>query len=1051
MRLKRVVLRGFKSFPDHTTVAFGPGLTAIVGPNGCGKSNLTDAILWAFGEQSTKALRSDRMDEVIFTGTQTRKPLGLAEVSLTFDELAPGEISPPYDAFSELTVTRRLFRSGESEYLINKTQCRLRDIRGLVAETGAGLKDHSIIEQGRVESVINLAPLERRVLVEEAAGIAKYKMQRLEAERKMALTGQNLLRVTDILTEVKRQAGVLKRQAKQAEEYQRLLREIADLERRRAALEWTRLQQDWSRVDQEGRTVSEQVEHAKTTLERLEREESAGRGQQAAWAEAGDRDRQTLLDLERELSRAEAQCEALRAQQQAGEEEAARRAHELAELAQELDALTAQAKEAGRQHEETARLLTEQRQRGVAQAEEAAGLTKTSLRQQIEHERMRSFETATKMTVGHNRLVACEARTAEIRITRGRIRQEQDTLTAARARADQGLRPVALPAHFPGFSAVLAEVLRIPPAFEQAVEAVLGQRLASLIMEDHHAVKAAVEVLRPGQRRQTLLPREPRWARRRTRPRTTAGVLGVAADLVKAPAEYRPLVEYLLGSVVIVHDMETALTGWRTAGDDDAQSWTWVTVDGLIVSPSGEVSWGAIADDSLLAELRRLKDHATTLEAEQARLQADEAQGAEEASAVRQELAAFEAERREGEERLRTLQADLQRLEADIEAHRTAQTETQVGLASLEERLRHLEADRHRLTATKTQREVALAKRRTAVESAKAVQQETKAKVRALEAKGEELRKARVIQQRAIEDRVAAGRAEAERLRAMEESVRRQRGALEDLQRLAHEADVSLAALRVKMETLQASHPDLADPHPGPSPSEGEGEVPSPTEIDAKILTLRQRVERLGAVNLAAIEEFRALEERQVILSREEADLRQSLANLEETIKKINETIQERFCTTFEALAVKFQEAFTTFFGGGQAHLMLLDKANPLESGVEIMAQPPGRRQVNLSLLSGGEKALTAIALLFAGFLVRPSPFYILDEVDAALDEENVRRFAAALRTMAARAQILIVTHSKRTMEVADCLYGVTMEEPGLSTLIGVRLASTPSTEPIPA
>lgn len=1035
---------------------FGPGITAIVGPNGCGKSNLSDAILWALGEQSTKALRSDRMDEVIFNGTEKRKPVGMAEVSLTFEDLA-GEVSPPYDTYTELTVTRRLFRSGESEYLINRTACRLRDIRELLVDTGAGLKGYSVIEQGRVEALVNLSPLDRRAMVEEAAGVAKYKMRRLEAERKMVLTSQNLVRVTDILAEISLQAGVLKRQAKQAQDYQRLTAEIGELVRRRAHLEWVRLKAEWSRLDADGRGLADQMARAKADQQRLEREALTGRDERQHIAETLTKHRQVLLDLERELSRREALAEALKTQQQTSEEVKAREDEEIAELTRDVEALAGQVGALEREVAEAAPDLAEQRRQMETRARESAVPGQTpvgqidQVDQEIEAQRKRTLERAAAIATEHNRVATSEARQAETRTVRRRIQHEREGLQRARAQAEHGLRP----ADVPGIRAVVTDLLRTPQAIERAIEAVLGERLAGLVMEDGAAIQAALPGLRAGLRPHTLLPRRPRQARpaRPTRGRPgNPGVLGAAAELVESDPADRPLLEYLLGDVVICRDLEVALKSWES----DQDGLTWVTTDGLIVGPGGEVSWRVLAPDSLVAEIRQLKDRLATLDAEEARLLEDDARSNREAAAAREALARLKAEQREGDERVTRLQADLQRRRADLEAARTVQVKAQVGAASLEARLHHLQAERDRARATHEQRLQQWAKRQAAIQAAAAARATAARTLEETQAKIVTLRRTREAQHRVIEEHDAALRRGEERRRSVEEALHRQRAVLDDLQRRIHEIEVARATLQVRIETLQTTHPGVGDQ---PEQPEAAGDPPDdvgdPVEAEGRLTMLRQRLQRLGAVNLAAVEEFQTLEARQATLTSQEADLRQSLADLEAVITTINETIEERFVATFEALAARFQETFATFFGGGQARLILLDPAHPLESGVEVIAQPPGKRQVNLLLLSGGEKALTAIALIFAGFGVRPSPFYILDEVDAPLDDQNIRRFAGALKPMAARAQLLVVTHSKLTMEAADCLYGVTMEEAGVSKLIGVRLSpaapTTHTIEQVPA
>ena len=1185
MRLTRLEITGFKSFGERTILSFQPGITAIVGPNGCGKSNIADAILWCLGEQSPKTLRGDRMEDVLFNGSAQRAPTGLAEVALTLSGVRRGELDGPAGEYTEITITRRLYRSGESEYLINRVPCRLKDVRDLLIETGAGAKGHTVLEQGKVDAIINASPLERRALVEETAGITKYKMRKTEALRKLDSTEQNLLRVRDIMGEVKRQLSSLDRQAKKAERYRQTYDELKALELRAAATRF----QEWSAqaaelssaVDRERveearlladlGSIEATVEARKAELGDLDRHHQEAQAQHVGGETRAQDARHRLDFLVAQTAEWRGQREALVAELEAlahalvdRQDEAARYAveWESAETATKDDeALVASREEAVQAFEQhlahAAADIEQTRHRifqalsGIAAATNAL-TTLASRREELE-KRLARYEDESaaaraeilqKHTVHQNleaahqlhaqSLASREAERAAMRdASMGRqaalhegeavLTARRDDLTRLRATLDslaalqrdlvgydEGVRHVLHggdPTAAAGLLGVVADVLDIPPHYERAIEAVLADRLQGVVAEGHDHIMAAVGVLDAHNAgRATFVPRAPRLdATALPDLPALSEIHGAARDLVGCRTGFEDLRAALLDRVVIVTDRATARQCW----EDDRHGMTWVSVSGEVFAPSGVVSGGAgpRAGLSLLERKRTIKalevdvknaeDALAPLESSVAALRAA-------LDADRRTLGQLDDELREGELRLvhdqtaaeavaqEILQLDrrlaLLTLEEDaagkeLAAMAVSVAETESALSSHEdtkareeqsllaqyEAASRLKGALTEATGAVTDARLGLATRREKIEYLASTRKtlaeridEITRQLAAKQATGDQLdaRLASAVQERdrvtealrnaesdveRFRQRVAevgeARSRQAHRIRELEDAARVTRREVDALQQRLQTLTVSQAETRLRAsqqvdEILDRYQIDLAavslDALP-PPPCD-------PDQVDAAVARLKDALAQLGGVNLSAIDEYRELEERHSFLAAQEADLTQSVANLHAAIAKINATTRDLFLEAFHALNGKFGVVYQTFFEGGHAELRLADDGDPLECGIDIVAQPPGKKLRHISLLSGGEKALTAIALLFSSFLIHPSPFCVLDEIDAPLDEENVRRFTRALRPMTAHSQFLVVTHNRRTMEQADVLYGVTMEEPGVSKLVSVKL-----------
>lgn len=1179
MRLKKLEIFGFKSFFDKTVVTLQPGINAIVGPNGCGKSNLADAILWVLGEQSAKNLRGEKMEDVIFNGTEQRKALGMAEVSLTFgdiDNALPG----PYAPYSEITVSRRLFRSGESEYLINKTTCRLKDIRDLLIDTGAGYRAHTIIEQGKVDDLISASPLQRREIVEEAAGIAKYRLRKAEALRKLEATEQNLTRVRDIIGEIKRQINSLDRQARKAEKYQKLREELRALELWVARGEWDQWTGTRELLEQEERGLQETAATEEHRLAGLDLKQAEVKLALTEQEQALSQIKTQVFEIEGKIQRLEGRIETIRAQRREWSETEARNQQEIGEIRQAEATLKAEDELLDKEREEIERELPA-RERLLTERQEEANRQEEALGREIaglEREKVVLFELASRLTQANNNLLHIERRKEDLIKRKGRGAQELEEVqgkkqaieeaagrlkgqleqtreilseksaaqVAAATRlqeteADLQARSVRLSqakeewaalaaqlasregfykgllgpgtesllVQLQGIHGMVADFIDVPPPYEKAIEAVLESRLRGIIVEGHTEIKQGIDHLRQTQMgRGTFFPRRPRVRGEGAAPLEAGqeGIIGRALDLVTSRDGYDALVHALLGEVVLVRDLDVAFQLWNTA----PASAVWVTLRGEVLDPSGAVTGGERGETGLLEQKREIKllsDQMDRLQEEIRRLEGEIARHQEILQTTRLEIATLTSEIRslemqqlheqkdhgtslveidrlqnalqtvlfeqeegtkeerellqqEQEERNRIAEAqrlkgekeaEIVRLQEQVEAFRQSLggikeevVRLKMETASLKERHRHLLEKRDRVNRAKEElgqrfleKERLLASLKEKWQTAEAEEAETTTAISQAASEREE-------KVALIREKTEAHAAILAQLQEVEQEIHQLRAQLDQTQKSLQERALRKIEAQMTQEKIREAifmnyQIEIAETVPSPPPATEEGEWTMDQARD-RAATLRRSLDEMGPVNIGAIEEYRELETRYQFLTSQETDLTTSMESLRQAIAKINKTTQSLFVDTFHLLNEKFKEVFVSFFGGGKAELILLDEAHPLESGIEMIAQPPGKKPRSITLLSGGEKALTAISLLFATFLIHPSPFCLLDEIDAPLDEENTRRFTQAVGNMSRQTQFIVITHNKRTMEIADVLYGVTMEETGLSRLISVDL-----------
>ncbi len=1203
LRIKQLELVGFKSFRNKTTLSFPAGITAIVGPNGCGKSNVVDALRWVLGEQSAKHLRGQEMGDVVFSGNEQSPPMGMAEVTLLLEngnsDAAPETNGAPSFAplhqWTEVMISRRYFRSGESEYLFNKVPCRLRDIVEFFLGTGAGTKAYSMIEQGRVDHLINAKPEEIRLLVEEAAGVSLFRSRRIAAERKLERTQENLSRVADLMRELERQLGSLRRQAKKAEQYRAfqdelktvdltllsqafraLVGELEVLAERRTALMEQEIQ-----LTQEEQRLSAEREQALTTLtqeeEALHQAEEQRRVLESQVQQEEQRQQFLLQQEQQNATRAAgAQEEAV------GIEEKQTSAQtELQQFEQEMRATLETVQEEERllrtyeqeggdlqqalaQREangesiktEIVDFLTQeaQVQNALAYARRrAAEIEQRLATLEREAERLRSLRAETELALGttqgrlsqiRERLLVGqqkrEAKTGDLRGIASSSERLEGELAAAwarqaelRARLEtlqelekgfdhypQGVRTImANPDATAGVCGVIAQVVEVPQAYERAVAAVLREKLEYIVVSQVQDGLNAVTYLREaGAGRGSFIPLHPRAGNGAVYTngngngytKDHAPVVGGEGgqsllEVLNVDPRYRTVAESLLGEAVLVPNLEAGFQLWQQHG----ALHTFVTLDGDLISSQGVVSGGneGFAEEALLERRREIRALQEEVERHEL-VVAELVQRRQEMKTKQQELEGeillLEAEARTlGHER-----EALQREEGRLDGEHRRLLDKQEGVAyeshtlegeqqSLAQEILARESREAELRVRRQEREAALSTWQGEVAQAKVELEQQRARTDELRIRVAERRErqqsvraqiARVRErQHELDERFAACRTEVD---AATNEITKIKNILaelmndlsqtqEDLTTAAQEQDERSAVcerLRTVGRSYEAGLAQVREQHAGLQDEKTKIEVnvaqkqsgqehieetvrdryallltevlPQYQEVsldgatgEARRQELRDKLSRLGEVNPGAATELVEVEERYTFLQAQETDLRRSLEDLQTTIAKLNRESRERLRETFALVAEKFREVYSRLVEGGKAQLSLINEADLSESGVEIEVQPPGKRLRSLQLLSGGEKALAALSFTFALFLIRPSPFCVLDEVDAPLDDANVGRFNQLIHEMSETTQIILITHNKRTMEAASTLYGVTMQEPGVSTIVSVQVS----------
>lgn len=1209
MRVKRLEIQGFKSFKDKTVIHFDDGVTGIVGPNGCGKSNIVDSFFWVMGEQSTKHLRGSGQEDLIFNGSEKYTPSGLAEVTMVLatgsqPSNLPEGMSvrdlPPHLRFEEISITRRLYRNGESEYLINSQTCRLKDIHELFMDTGAGPKAYSIIEQGQISRIVQQKAEDRRTLIEEAAGVVKFKARKKESLRKIEATQQNLLRINDIVAEIERQLSSLERQAAKARQYKKYKEElqgkellvsrkklfglkiratevagrvseleIGEVERRNSLqvaelqienlkLQMTEAQrlaedsqqalqvlqreisQDDTRVQLHRRNI-EELENSNMTLEEerdelVENIERLGQESESLEAEALELESlfknadSVLKEHQERLDSAKVHAEELGRVVETEKRELMASLNRRNQISNQVHGLEAKVDSFSVQINSLNNRITDREMDAEILGEKA-----NSARAQYEASSQAAAELRGEVESLAQSVASLDTELKQLRHDESHAREDK-AKTSAKLKALQELvdnhegfrADVQAILKDEGFSnsisGVFADALEAHPGYEFALEGVLREFLENLFVENSEKARELVSVLKEQTvGRATFWPAD--LVLKRAESTLAAGpncaeVLrsrGVEAvplgDVIRLSTENSSDLVKLFDHYFVVTSLSEAIAAFEKAPD---LGLCFVSREGDVVDSFGRVSGGSTKalEGGILsrkAELQRLGDHLKEVSEQWGALTQRLGSVEKELSEKRQshgeqstklrdlDVAAKSAERdmAGAESQLSSVQAELERQRADrtqLDADRKALWEKldtiRQELSSMEDSTREREANieeksRNHNDATAKAAELQGAMIQLKVDFT-AAQEKYRHSKQNRERVGNELIRGRnrheeverMINRKLDEKDLVAGELEVlegrlrestARAQALEAQLASRKNELEktnhllsdafngqrDAMKAVEESSAELSRLKLEQERSQLEYqmvyqnlfekygmeessiaPQNEDEQRAFDELTPEREAEMASEVDR----LREKIRKLGEVNVMAVEEYDEQKKRHEFLLTQREDLLKSIRDLEKAIERINKTSEERFKIAFEEVNTRFQRIFPIVFGGGAAKLEMTNPADLNETGIEIMAEPPGKKLGSIQLMSGGEKALTAVALIFSIFLIKPSPFCVLDEVDAPLDDHNVGKFNALLKEMSARSQFIIITHNKRTMELNDKLYGVTMEEPGVSKMVSIQI-----------
>ncbi len=1185
MFLKTLELQGFKSFVDATQLHFNDGFTAIVGPNGCGKSNVSDAIRWVIGEQSSKSLRGTRATDLIFNGSDSRKPVNRVEISLTLTKVPNRiRIANIPNLSEEVKITRCYHRSGESEFYINQVPCRLKDITDFLLDIGISPKVLTVIEQDHIQEIITSKPEDRRILIEEAAGILKFKHRRNEAIRKLEASSQNLERISDIVQELRRRAESLKRQAAKAERYKEYQAEIKDLSlklfsrkirqyqseleeietayssqaelKARQSARFSQLENQVTQlnieIDDLASNLSEKKEQVHQLSSRISSDEHAIELKQSEIAQA-ERETQTAGD---EILRMNAEIKGLLGEAEARRLELGNVSNEINEqeeilsqgilgqtqdkaVMQELESkvrmeeekvlsiyhrisrkkneitaletrrqfLESRNEQLKREHEETLahtgqsmESLVKQETEFQENLQEYSSLKdqKAVLARETGEFQEQLQEKTDAYTALKEKLIKQSSLLSSLNELRGKFAGFQEGVKSLMADNSNGNR-------LTGLREVLVDVLKTPAEYEAAVEAVLGEKLQSIIVTSYSDTIEAIDYLKDHQAgRGSFIPLQPKAASQPDINLTgDHAVIGKVLDFIECKDEYRAIVELLLGNVVMVKDLDTAL---MIHEDPDFQGVT-VTPNGEMVDCQGLVTGGSAQKNAsgLLARNREIetlkdsvhefqdqirsaqngidhlknvlserKDHLESIEktvhekeiANSGR-QKDLEQLQKEVERLEQKISILEYEKTNASHELLELTEQYDKLQEETVLDENEKTRLEAQAVNsrreVQEKREELESKSAEISTVKVRIASLIGKRentlteikrldlqqenhRHRIQKLEDTQKTNSGKIVEMQVEVESLEK-QILQQAREKDRLSEELIqEEETLAEKDESLDQMEKEAKSLSRQIQELTESISKIELKRSELKIQTTHLEEKAYDDFNATREemmrayDEAVDVQEAGEQVADLKGKVAKMGEVNLAAMSDYQETYERYSFLNRQQEDLLESINMLHNTIEKINRTTKQRFLDTFEQVNANFQETFARLFQGGKAKLSLTDESNPLESGIEITANPLGKNMQNLSLMSGGEKSLTAIALIFAVFKVRPSPFCLLDEVDAPLDEANVIRFQEMLKEMSRNTQFIIITHNQKTMSFADVLYGITMEEGGVSKAVSVRM-----------
>ena len=1177
MYLKSIEIQGFKSFPDKTVMTFGRGITAIVGPNGSGKSNIVDAIRWVLGEQSTKTLRGGKMEDVIFGGTSRRNPLGFCQVTLVMDN-TDGGLAVEY---GEVMVTRRYYRSGESEFYINRKAVRLRDIHELFMDTGLGRDGYSVIGQGRIDEILSVKSTDRREIFEEAAGITKFRYRKEESERKLNACEENLVRIRDIITELESQVGPLKEQAEKAKAFliyrdelrvlevnvwldsldklkdnlQKAKTDYQNAERMLSArkAEAEALQERSAQLTEEIHLRDAESEQIREEMREAERRESEVRAQIAVNQTHIRNNEDNIRAKNEEMSQQAGQGESLLGQKRQKEERLEALRQDTETLEHELDVQLERVRQAaenardlsGRLEALDAQIrLTQEQAAGcrsrmaaldssegeIRERGAAAGAELETMETRMDEERQKARaldrrieENEEKRASAENMLRGFDLRAQARQKKADELQQEEERISRQIEIKSQRLELLrSMEREYEGFAQSVRRVMqaagrrelkgvrgpvstliRTEDRYSVAIEIALGAAMQNIVVDDEQCAKQAIYYLKSHDfGRATFLPMTAVKDRRGDRKLSGEGFCGWADELVRFDEQYGRVVRSLLSGTAVADHIDHAIA----MAKKNNYAFRIVTLDGQLINPSGAMTGGSLNKNtgvlSRANEIARLETELKELDARQeelsqksriarqelesasyeANVARDELRAAQDAllelsaaksqhtallDALRQRvedleeeqtsqsrrIAALEEEKRQLSEQAAGYETETARLKAEYEAMSGGRAAEEARTGELTQKVTDL---RVRLAETRTEREstaASIGELETLIDSMQGELQTKETVIAAIRARSEELA-ALIAQQEQVAGQYAAeASAKKERLNAVNDeklrlegtrqrgekelqsknaeliNLERERGRLENKKTQAEmEEDTILQKLWESYELTRVTAQELKQ------------ELESIPKANRRIGELRSSIKKLGSVNVDAIEEYAKVSERYEFMSTQRNDLEKSKEELLKIIADLTKNMKEIFGEQFRAINKTFQETFVEIFGGGSAYLKLEDESDILNCGIEIKVELPGKSMRAISLLSGGEKAFVAIALYFAIIKVRPTPFCVLDEIDAALDDVNVNRYADYMRGLCGSTQFIIITHRRGTMEGADILYGVTMQEQGVTKLLALNI-----------
>jgi len=1180
MYLKRLELQGFKSFADKTILELRPGITTVIGPNGSGKSNISDAIRWVLGEQSMKSLRGTKSLDIIFAGTQNRKSLGFAEASLVFDN-SDGAL--PIE-FTEVTVTRKIYRSGETGYYINKTPCRLKDVLELFMDTGIGKDGYSIIGQGKIDEILSNKSEDRRHIFEEAAGIVKYRSRKEEAEKKLEHTKLNLLRINDIISEIEGNLGPLQTQSEKAKKYLNLREELKNIEVGLFVYNIEKYKENLQQIvqdidvmqsqcnDEEGKLervkilkeelkssideITEQIENmsnlgfeSQKEIEQLNSEINVAKTRitnnnenNVRFTDEIQEQNEKIQELKQELEQKEAKKDNLKQNKEKFEKELNEKQEELAKITEKLSAKELEiegykqtveqntdkkyelqseinAQEINFQNHEkrqnqikqeiqttiseldNTRMNKEEISKGFYESENKKNKAQKSLEEvakqkQEANQKIKSFESninilSSDMRIKESRLKFLIETEKE---KEGYIKSVKSLLKDCENIKDLGK----------GMHGVLANIIEVPDELETAIEMCLGASLQNIVTDTEEDAKKLVEHLRKNNLgRASFLPIASVKGKKLEKLKgNESGVIGIASDLVKFNKKYEQIILNLLGRTVIVDNMNTAIKVAKQNG----YTFRIVTKDGDLINPSGAITGGSVAKktvnilgrgkeiEKLEKEIKNIKSKIQKLEEEKEEYE-QSIEGILELSAnlekelqeidityatEKQKMISIDENIQKLQNRLNKLKEEQKNLETlkqeSIEQKEKIQEETQkitnqneelsklisefaelnkddqkyiddlnfditnlkISVSSFDESESSIQEIQERINQELNNAKASIENKNNQIEQIKVENENLEKTIQETLNKIEEIKQKVSNSSAEIEKMKQERTQKSEKLSKQEDEITSKFKIIEDLKSQLVKLDVKKTKVEEDINTI--INKMWEEYELTPNNVEGYAKPENVALTQKRVNNIRTEIRDLGSVNVDSIDEYKNLKDRYDFMSEQRLDLENTMSKLRKVITDMTQIMKEQFREKFKIINKNFGEVFAELFGGGKASLNLEDEENILECGIEITVQPPGKKLQNMMLLSGGEKAFTAIALLFAILKINPAPFCVLDEIEAALDDVNVFRYADYLKKFTEHTQFLVITHRKGTMEAADTVYGVTMEESGISKLLSMKL-----------